>query len=148
MKRKELNYEINDNGCWICTSHKNTNKGYINIRKNGIREDAHRYMYKKYKGEIPEDLIVRHICDQRNCINPDHLILGTHQDNANDKVERNRQTKGVNQKNAILNDEIVKQIKQRALTERSNRILAKEFNISYSTIEKIKAGTRWKHVKI
>ena len=148
MKQKEIKYEIDNNDCWICISHWKDKYVYPEVRRNGKKGRMHRYIYTQYKGEIPNNLCVRHMCDNPECINPDHLILGTHQDNMNDKVERNRQVIGEQHKNSKLTNEIVLQIKQRSLTEKSNRILAKEFNISYSNIEKIKAGTRWKHVKI
>lgn len=55
---------------------------------------AHRFSYQIHKGDIPDHLMVRHTCDQASCVNPDHLFLGTHQDNMDDKVRRNRQAKG------------------------------------------------------
>jgi len=79
--------------CWLF-SHINKRTGYGQYTVNGITLPAHRYSYQLYKGNIPDNLVVRHTCDVRNCVNPDHLLIGTTQDNMNDKVERNRQSKG------------------------------------------------------
>ena len=78
------------NGCWECTSHKvsNPKKMYPGIFINYKRIKLSRYMYVKYKGVIGAGLVVRHTCDNKLCINPDHLILGTYQDNERDSVER------------------------------------------------------------
>ena len=51
---------------------------------------AHRAAFLIFKGEIPEGLFVLHTCDNRICVNPAHLYLGTSQDNAQDMVKRGR----------------------------------------------------------
>lgn len=58
--------------------------------KGGRRTRAHRHAYTLVKGEIPDGLVVRHTCDRRACVNPEHLILGTHADNMNDARIRGR----------------------------------------------------------
>ena len=59
---------------------------------------AHRYSYSTFVGEIPEGFHVLHSCDNKVCVLPAHLRLGTNQDNANDRLERGR-AKGKNWKN-------------------------------------------------
>lgn len=69
-------------------------KGYCYItRGRGVRLRAHRFIYETLVGEIPEGMLVRHTCDNRVCINPDHLIIGTAADNSQDMVSRNRQAR-------------------------------------------------------
>lgn len=64
------------------------------VFRNGKKEYAHRVMYSAVHGEIPSGLLVRHTCDNRACINPSHLVTGTHDQNMRDMVERGRSTKG------------------------------------------------------
>ncbi len=74
------------NGCieWAgCTDR----GGYGRVGKR--QEPAHRIAYKLTKGE-PGELLVCHACDNRRCVNPDHLWLGTHDDNMRDMVEKGR----------------------------------------------------------
>ena len=69
-------------------------KGYCYItRGRGIRLRAHRFIYETLIGPIPEGKVVRHSCDNRACINPEHLLLGTSYDNSQDMVSRNRQAR-------------------------------------------------------
>lgn len=54
------------------------------------KKTAHRFSYRIHNGPIPKGLHVRHTCDNRGCVNPKHLAVGTHQDNMDDRTERNR----------------------------------------------------------
>lgn len=87
-----------ETGCWNCISHSKHRGGYVGINetKDGVgrRVSLHRWMYKKYNGEIPEGLVVRHKCDNPQCSNPNHLELGTVAENNQDMVLRGRTTKG------------------------------------------------------
>lgn len=110
---------------------------------NGKWIRAHRKAYIQNKGEIPDDLVVRHTCDNKACVNPDHLILGTHQDNSTDMVSRDRQAKGSLVGTAKLTEEIVVMI--RSLSGSSQQ-LAKFFDCSKTTIKDIRNNKIWKHV--
>ncbi len=83
---KKLIWKENENGCWICTSHKTTGIGYI--RKGN--STMHRFIYEEMFGEIPKGMVVMHTCDNRKCINPEHLKLGTHHDNNQDMANKGR----------------------------------------------------------
>jgi hypothetical protein len=52
---------------------------------------AHRVSYEMYVGPIPAGMLIRHNCDNRKCVNPDHLLPGTCKDNTQDMLARNRQ---------------------------------------------------------
>ena len=83
-------YVKQDSGCWEWVGAINPS-GYGTHGRSPHREClAHRIAYIKAKGPIPEGLLVRHTCDNRKCVNPDHLLVGTKTDNANDRTERRR----------------------------------------------------------
>src|SRR5690625_5498131 len=86
----KLEYDVLGNGCFIVTSHAELNSGYALIHSQGKRTLVHRFIYTQCFGEIPTGLMVRNKCDNRMCINPEHLLLETHQDNIDDAKERNR----------------------------------------------------------
>ena len=87
---KLIEYEVNENGCWVCTSHSRDTSGYPMIRRNNQIWKGKRYIYTLFKGDIPKGLVIRHTCDNPNCINPDHLILGSQKDNVKDIFDRER----------------------------------------------------------
>lgn len=78
-----------ENGCWEWQGATNGH-GYGQLGYNGKRTTAHRLSYELSNGEIPAGVLVRHTCDNPPCCNPAHLILGTHLDNAADRVARGR----------------------------------------------------------
>jgi hypothetical protein len=94
MEQRFLNKVEKTETCWNWTSRLFDRSGYGQFNIKSAPVLAHRHAYTTWKGEIPTGLLVRHTCDNRKCVNPEHLIVGTHQDNSNDAVERNRQAKG------------------------------------------------------
>jgi len=82
-----------------CILHNSTsNKGYGSVRRNGKKVGKHRAAYEDAYGPIPEGegyhgTVVRHTCDNRNCINPEHMVLGTQKDNVRDAMERGQHIK-------------------------------------------------------
>lgn len=80
------NIKINDK-CWEWQGNLGKN-GYGKIRNNLEHWSTHRLSYFIFKGEIPDDILVCHTCDNKKCINPDHLYLGTHKDNAQDALKK------------------------------------------------------------
>jgi hypothetical protein len=77
------------NKCWLWQGSVSIG-GYASICWNGKNRVGHRLIYEVYVGEIPKGMIVCHKCDVPGCINPDHLFLGTHQDNMNDAKKKGR----------------------------------------------------------
>ncbi len=130
-------------------------QGYVNPSGYGkLMHDlkpyrAHRLSYLVFKGEIPKEKEVCHMCDNKKCINPSHLFLGTHQQNMNDMVKKGRQNsvRGSQHANSKLNESKVKEIKKLLLAGVFQRTIAKQFGVHQSIIKEINLNRRWKHVK-
>lgn len=89
-ERFDKSYIINEiTECWEWNRSLSA-KGYAHMRMNYTNIQGHRLAYELYKGEIPLDMFVCHSCDNRKCVNPQHLWLGTNQDNMNDMVNKKR----------------------------------------------------------
>lgn len=84
---------IQENGCWEYCGYIGTH-GYGQIRiggrVNGKLLRTHRVAYDLVKGDIPKGINVLHTCDNPKCVNPDHLFLGTQQDNVDDCINKGR----------------------------------------------------------
>ena len=76
-------------GCWEWMSALDK-FGYGQCRFNGKNWKSHRLFYSLFKGPIPNGLFVCHSCDNKKCVNPDHLWLGTAQDNSTDMKIKGR----------------------------------------------------------
>lgn len=94
FKRLLSNYIANDiTGCWEwCGSI--TNSGYGQIKVFGKMMAAHRYSFALHKGPIPDGMEILHECDNKICINPNHLVSGTHKQNMSDAAARGLIAKG------------------------------------------------------
>ncbi|MGN7818814.1 HNH endonuclease signature motif containing protein [Chitinophaga sp. 22536] len=90
MKRFWEKIEKKKVGCWKWKASTRGKTGYGAFKYKGKVIDAHRFSYILHKGYIPEGFLVCHICDNRLCVNPSHLILGTSMDNYNDGVSRGK----------------------------------------------------------
>ena len=128
-------------GCWTWKKAKGSG-GYGVTWYQGKTVYAHRMSYYAYKGEFDSDFIVRHTCDNPSCVNPNHLILGSDQDNSTDMVNKDRQAKGSKNGLAKLNESIIPYIKTSPL---SSRVLGKEFGVCKNVILEIKRGNIWRH---
>lgn len=139
---KLIKFHEDTKGCFVCTSH-STSKGYPLIYRNGKKFTVHNFIYRECFGEVEKGLVVRHKCDNPMCINPEHLEVGTRNDNIQDAVTRNRNAKGINQGSHKLSDEIVIFIRG---SDKSAKELAKMFNVSITTIRLILKRSAWKHI--
>lgn len=131
-KNKPVKYIINKNGCWICTSHSKS-YGYPYITLNYKRKRLSRIIYELFYKKIPEGMIIMHKCDNPNCINPEHLILGTSKDNTQDMLNKKRNKYGESKANSKLKSEDVKYIKSCNI---GCTTLAKKYNVSQTLIKK------------
>jgi hypothetical protein len=135
----------NEEACWDWKGCKL--KGYGIVQVDGRSQRAHRVSYEIHKGPIPHGMNVLHQCDNPDCSNPDHLFLGTHQDNVADRVKkrRNANMNGENGPGAKLTFEQVSQIKHLLLGTKwgTQKQIALQFGIHESTLCDIKHGRTW-----
>lgn len=138
---KKIKYTINNKGCWICTSHSLDKDGYPKIYRDDKFLRISRYIYVKERGEINNNLMVRHKCDNTSCINPEHLELGTARDNSNDMLNRGRSAYGESNAGSKLTEcQVIEIIND----NRPYCDIAKSYPVTISTISNIKSGRAWK----
>jgi hypothetical protein len=136
-----------DSGCWEWIGSP-ARAGYGRLKIGRRYEFAHRLSWRLHHGAIQDGLCVLHKCDNRICVNPDHLFVGTIQDNTDDMMRkgRDRPQIGSQKTQAKLIEAKVATIKARLERGESQSNLAIEFNVSRQTINHIAKGRRWTHV--
>ena len=137
----------NHMGCWLWTGTVNYG-GYGLISVNSRRTRVHRMSYEVFNGEIPKGLLVRHLCHEKLCCNPDHLELGTDRDNWLDMLvdghTRLLEQDGSDNHMAKLTEEQVYQIRRKYKTGLfSSKELAEEFGVSRKTVENAVRGVAY-----
>ncbi len=131
-----------NSGCWLWTDATFPN-GYGRFKVDGKSLKAHRVSYELHNGLIPEGLHVCHTCDVRVCVNPDHLWLGTNQDNVNDRDAKGRQSKGSANGQAKLTEEQVWELYH---SEDTQREIAAQYGVSPAQVSRIKRKKGWRHL--
>lgn len=137
-------------GCFLWTGPVNY-KGYGFGSFEGIRFGAHRMSYIVHNGAIPKGMLVCHNCDQRSCINPNHLFLGTHQDNTDDMMRKGRHKvidsdRGQLNRFSKLKNEDVLQIRDLGKLGAKAQVIATMFGVTDRNIYDILAEKTWKHL--
>lgn len=139
---------IMPNGCieWqmgICKD------GYAQLAVSYKHQYVHRLVATMFYGE-PNGRFALHSCDNRPCINPDHLRWGTHQDNTDDRINRNRHVsnavKGIDHPRAKLDEADVIELRRLIAAGLSQRKVAKQFGLTQSTVYAIVHRKIWKHI--
>jgi hypothetical protein len=123
--------------CWIWTG-TSQSQGYGILRRHVWGELlTHRWIYKHTYGELPPDLMVRHKCDVKACVNPAHLEIGTSQDNVGDMIARHPHACG-----RKLSDAQIAEILEMRATGAFYHDIATIYNVNRRTIEKICLGRK------
>jgi hypothetical protein len=151
---------IKENGCWEWIGATDNNYGQIWI--DGKKEKAHRASYKLHYGEIPHNVLVCHKCDNKICVNPEHLFIGTQSDNMKDCSNKNRTafkkypyilrrkktktTKGEQHHQAKLKEYQVIEIRNLFNSGIRLRDISAKYGINRKHIQDIVHFRSWKHV--
>lgn len=133
-------------GCWLWTGGTQpSGYGWFGIWR-GTRQGAHRWAWQlANQQEIPDGAVVMHACDNRLCVNPAHLALGSHADNIRDMHRKERwcDRKGAKHPLAELTEDGARDIKYGGLSAKE---AAKKYRVSPSVVFKIRSGARWAHI--
>lgn len=143
-----LKVEKMPSGCWEYRGKLSTN-GYGRIARGGRGEGevpAHRVAWEQRNGPVPDGMILCHSCDNPPCVNPNHLFLGSHADNAADRNRKGRHRFGVSHHNARLTPDQVRTIRRWASEGLSRAESARRMDVSPSTVAAIVHGRLWRHV--
>ncbi len=155
-KKFESQYVKRKSGCWNWIA--GMSGGYGKFWFQGKRVLAHRFSYELYVGKITNDLHVLHKCNNKQCVNPDHLYLGTEYDNTQDKIKdgnfygygsgtlKNR--KGQEHPASKLKDVDVIKIKRLLKEGAYQHTIAAMFNVTRRAIGLINTGENWSHIII
>lgn len=146
---EKVDKETTPTGCWVWIAFRHPKNGYGRIIVNGRVEQAHRVSWRIALGE-PGELQVLHKCDNPPCVRPDHLFLGTHQENMDDKVAKDRQTHigaptGAENGMAKLTGPCVEEIRAKYSDGlATQKELGRQFGVSRTTISLIVNNKRWR----
>lgn len=140
---------INDAGCWEWTLYRDR-KGYGRASTPpgliGCTEVlAHRVSWILHRGPIPNGMHVLHHCDNPPCCNPDHLYIGTNDENMRDRIARGRCSSLPGEANpkARLSEAQVLLIRE---DNRTHSAIAASFGVTQATVSCIKRGVTWRHL--
>lgn len=136
--------------CWSWLKSRNeTGYGQIEFSRNGVRFNllAHRVAWALHIGDIPSGFLVCHKCDVRDCVNPNHLFLGTANDNTQDMLRkgRHRADAGEECHNALLTEEDISLIRGLHRKGLGASFISRIFGVRPCTITNLCAGRSWKH---
>ena len=177
MNQERFSRYVNKSECWEWMGAR-LSVGYgifqWKTETRSITRTAHRCAYELAYGPIPNGMMVLHRCDNRACVRPDHLYLGTHRQNMRDMVTRERAAtgernakrlypertprgdahharqhpeklaRGAANGNAKYTPEIAAAIRSRRKSGAKLREIAEEFGVPIGTVHQITSGKTWR----
>lgn len=146
-KKVTIPKDKNLDDCWKWNGpYDEKGHGMFNIGKR--TSHAHRMLYELIHGTIEKGLVIRHKCDNPQCVNLNHLEKGTQADNIRDRNIRNRTAKGSKHGMSILNEQDIENMIEDILNYEfySVKSCAEYYDISSTTVYDILIGKTWKHI--
>lgn len=134
---KKLSYSE----CWVWTGAISM-QGYGLVTRDKKHTSSHRIAWELQYGPIPDGMCVCHHCDNRKCCNPNHLFLGTNEDNMRDMYQKNRHAKYKERK--LTNAQVGNIVRQHTVEKISQRELASIYGVNRTTIARIIQGRIYK----
>lgn len=131
--------------CWEWQGSVQAN-GYGRITHRRRTQYAHRFIWEAFNGPIPAGMDVCHTCDNRRCVNPAHMFLGTRRDNMIDAKIKNRLQRGADRYNSVLTDEKVRHARKLRKDGQKVKDIAREMGVKPQTLAKAIRGKTWRHV--
>lgn len=116
------------------------------FRFDGKCTSATRFAFWIATGIHPGELFVCHSCDNRRCVNPRHLWLGTSKDNLQDAAKKGRMQHGNKHYLAKLTENDVREIREKRTSGSTQRQLAETYNVSSMCISHVVNRKTWKHI--
>lgn len=134
------------NECWMWIGCVN-GSGYGSFKTSYKSNMAHRFSWELVNGKIPNGLEILHKCDNRLCVNPNHMDIGTSKDNMRDMINKGRS--GVGDKNSMskyteLDVLRIKKAYKKGISTYES--VGKLFGISWGHVRQLVLCTRWKHI--
>lgn len=150
LVRFQSSYAASDDGCWIWLGAPQGSNGYGSLKVDGRKTFAHRYSWALVNGPVPPGLCVLHRCDRPLCVNPEHLFLGSNQDNVDDRTAKGRSAgnktnhhAGASHYKTTLSESDVRRIRA---DSRAHNLIARDYKISNPAVSAIKSRRTWRHV--
>ena len=133
--------------CWDWTAYI-YHHGYGSFKTKLGTKYAHRLSWTLHFGEIEEGKYVLHKCDNRACVNPDHLFLGTQAENLQDMANKKRSQIGIKHWNVKLSAFDILEIKRLSDSGLSSSEIAKKFPVNRRQISRVLSGERWSNADV
>lgn len=136
---------VDASGCWNWILRLNDD-GYGKKTLDGKKRSAHVIVWILFNGDLPKGKCVLHKCDNRRCVNPDHLFVGTQLDNIQDMKEKGRARKGVTHFWAKINPAIVANMRSDRASGQTFKSIAEKYGVDEKTAWHAIKGRTWRHV--
>jgi len=134
-------FTVKESGCWEWNG-RTAKNGYASFSFNKKIEYAHRMSYRFHIGDIPDGLLVCHSCDNRKCVNPSHLFLGTHKDNLLDMKSKGRSLRGDSSHKSKLTDMQIFEIMEANEFGVSMKQLSLLYDVDMNYLYQVKRGEK------